>query len=143
MANFNKVILIGRLTRDPASTPFKSGGMVAKFGFAVTNRKKNPQNGQWEDDPMFIDVEVFNRGETATGEFYVQVVVSAARQFRGSNNAEVEALVTAELARLFPAADIAAIRRVRSGLASGSVQPRISEMLAEIFAPSNHAKDIR
>jgi single-strand DNA-binding protein len=64
MANLNKVILIGRLTKDPASTPFKNGGMVAKFGFAVTNRKKNPQSGQWEDDPMFIDVEVFNRGES-------------------------------------------------------------------------------
>ncbi|VTR91222.1 single-stranded dna-binding protein : Single-stranded DNA-binding protein OS=Phycisphaera mikurensis (strain NBRC 102666 / KCTC 22515 / FYK2301M01) GN=ssb PE=4 SV=1: SSB [Gemmata massiliana] len=64
MANLNKVILIGRLTGDPKSTPFKTGGMVAKFGFAVTNRKKNSQSGQWEDDPMFIDVEVFNRGDT-------------------------------------------------------------------------------
>src|SRR4051794_8946342 len=63
MANFNKVILVGRLTRDPETRSFPSGGMVAKFGFAVTNRKKNAQSGQWEDEPMFIDVEVFNRGE--------------------------------------------------------------------------------
>src|SRR5262249_39010860 len=56
---------------------------------------------------------VFNRGESAPGEFYVQVVVSAARQFRGSNNAEVEAQVTAELARLFPAARTGTIRRAR------------------------------
>ena len=63
MANFNKVILVGRLTRDPETRAFPSGGMVAKFGFAVTNRKKNSQTGQWEDEPMFIDVEVFNRGE--------------------------------------------------------------------------------
>jgi len=63
MANFNKVILVGRLTRDPETRSFPSGGMVAKFGFAVTNRKKNTQTGQWEDEPMFIDVEVYNRGE--------------------------------------------------------------------------------
>ena len=64
MANLNKVILIGRLTRDPETRAFQNGGMVAKIGFAVTNRKKNTQTGQWEDDPMFIDIEVFNRGET-------------------------------------------------------------------------------
>ena len=63
MANFNKVVLIGRLTRDPETRAFPSGGMVAKFGFAVTNRRKNGQTGQWEDEPMFIDCEAFNRGE--------------------------------------------------------------------------------
>jgi single-strand DNA-binding protein len=64
MANLNKVILIGRLTRDVETRNFPSGGMVSKFGFAVTNRKKNAQTGQWEDEPMYIDVEVYNRGET-------------------------------------------------------------------------------
>ncbi len=63
MANVNKVMLIGRLTRDPEVRTFASGGKVAAFGFAVTNRKKNQQTGNWEDDPMFIDVKVFNRGE--------------------------------------------------------------------------------
>jgi|SRR5581483_5495358 len=63
MANLNKVILVGRLTRDVETRSFPSGGMVAKFGFAVTNRRKNAQTGQWEDEPMFIDVEVYNRGE--------------------------------------------------------------------------------
>jgi single-strand DNA-binding protein len=64
MANLNKVMLIGRLTRDPETRTFSNGGKVAKFGFAVNNRKKNPQSGQWEDDPVFLDVEAFNRGET-------------------------------------------------------------------------------
>ena len=66
MANLNKVILIGRLTRDPETRTFSTGGKVAKFGFAVPNRRKNTQSGQWEDEPMFIDVEVFNRGEFGT-----------------------------------------------------------------------------
>jgi single-strand DNA-binding protein len=63
MANVNKVLLIGRLTRDPLIHAFASGGKVANFGFAVTNRKKNMTTGKWEDDPMFIDCKVFNRGE--------------------------------------------------------------------------------
>ena len=63
MANLNKVMLIGRLTRDPEVFMFANGGKVAKFGFAVNNRKKNSQTGQWEDDPVFLDLEAFNRGE--------------------------------------------------------------------------------
>ena len=64
MANMNKVILIGRLTRDVETRAFANGGMVAKFGFAVTNRKRNAQTGEYEDEPMFIDCEAFNRGDT-------------------------------------------------------------------------------
>lgn len=66
MANLNKVILIGRLTRDPEVRAFGNGGKVAKFGFAVTNRRKNSQTNQWEDEPMFIDCEAFNRGDYGT-----------------------------------------------------------------------------
>lgn len=62
MANVNKVILVGRLTRDVECRTFSTGGKVAKFGFAVTNRRKTA-NGQWEDEPMFIDCEAYNRGE--------------------------------------------------------------------------------
>jgi single-strand DNA-binding protein len=64
MASFNRVVLIGRLTRDPEVRVFANGGKVAKFGFAVSGqRKKNPDTGQWEDEPCFLDVEAFNKGE--------------------------------------------------------------------------------
>lgn len=56
-------MLIGRLTRDPEVRTFANGGKVAKLGFAVNNRKKNTSTGQWEDDPVYLDCEVFNRGE--------------------------------------------------------------------------------
>lgn len=59
--------------------------------------------GQW----------VFNRGETAPGEHYLQVVVSAARQFRGLGHAEVQERIVTELARLFPAAVPDRVRRAR------------------------------
>jgi single-strand DNA-binding protein len=61
MANLNKVMLIGRLTRDPESRTFPNGGKVANFGFAVNNRKKNPTTGQWDEEPVFVDVKAFNR----------------------------------------------------------------------------------
>ena len=63
MANLNKVMLIGRLTRDPEVRTFSTGGKVAKFGFAVNNRRKNASTGQWEDEPVFLDIEAFNRRE--------------------------------------------------------------------------------
>jgi single-strand DNA-binding protein len=61
MANLNKVMLIGRLTRDPEIRAFGTGGKVAAFGFAVNNKKKNAQTGAWEDEPVFLDIEAFNR----------------------------------------------------------------------------------
>jgi single-strand DNA-binding protein len=61
MANLNKVMLIGRLTRDPETRTFPNGGKVANFGFAVNNRKKNQQTGEWEEEPVFVDVKAFNR----------------------------------------------------------------------------------
>jgi single-strand DNA-binding protein len=80
MANVNKVILIGRLTRDPEVRTFSTGGKVAKFGFAVSNRKKNSQTGQWEDVPMFIDCEAYNRGEYSKQADLVEQYLSKGRQ---------------------------------------------------------------
>jgi squalene-associated FAD-dependent desaturase len=59
--------------------------------------------GQW----------VFNRGEVAPGEHYLQVVVSAARQFRGLGHDEVRRRVVEEMARLFPALAAATLVRAR------------------------------
>ncbi len=80
MANLNKVMLIGRLTRDPEVRTFSNGGKVAKFGFAVNNRKKNPQTGQWEDDPVFLDVEAFNRGDFGKNADLVEQYLAKGRQ---------------------------------------------------------------
>lgn len=80
MANLNKVMLIGRLTRDPEVRTFSNGGKVAKFGFAVNNRKKNQQSGQWEDEPVFLDVEAFNRGEFGRQADLVEQYLAKGRQ---------------------------------------------------------------
>lgn len=68
MASLNKVMLIGRLTDNPEPAKIlpNSGTKVVKFRFAVGRSRKNPQTGQWESDPnpLYIDCEAFNRGET-------------------------------------------------------------------------------
>lgn len=80
MANLNKVMLIGRLTRDPEIRSFANGGKVAKIGFAVNTRKKNQQTGQWEDEPVFLDVEAFNRGEFGKQADLAEQYLSKGRQ---------------------------------------------------------------
>jgi single-strand DNA-binding protein len=67
MANLNRWQGIGRLTRDVETTSFQSGGKVARFGFAVNNRRRNQQTGEYEDEPCFLDVEAFNRPQNASG----------------------------------------------------------------------------
>lgn len=65
MASANSIVLLGRLTRDIETRSFNGGGKVAKFGFAVDGeRRKDQSTGKWKSDPVFLDCEVFNRGET-------------------------------------------------------------------------------
>src|SRR5688572_31643264 len=65
MATLNKVMLIGRLTDnpEPPRTLPNTGSTVVKFRFAVGKSKKNPQTGQWENDPnpLYIDCDAFTR----------------------------------------------------------------------------------
>ena len=63
MATLNKIMLMGRLTRDPESTATPTGTRIVKFGFAVGRSKKNQQTGAWENDPnpLFVDCEAFAR----------------------------------------------------------------------------------
>lgn len=63
MANLNKVMLIGRLGKDPEVRMFANGGKVCNWSFCVNNKKKNQSTGQWEDVPCWLDCSAFNRGE--------------------------------------------------------------------------------
>lgn len=76
MANLNKVMFIGRLTRDPEAIQVGGATAGAKFGFAVNNRKLNASTQQWEEVPVFIDMEIWNalRGESKQGDRFLQTV---------------------------------------------------------------------
>jgi single-strand DNA-binding protein len=65
MANLNKVLLIGRLTRDPELRYTPAGVAVTEFGLAV-NRNYTMPNGEKREETCFVDINVWGkRGETA------------------------------------------------------------------------------
>lgn len=64
MANFNKVYLIGNLTRDPELRVTPKGTAICQFGLAV-NRQFKDESGAVRDETTFVDIEAWGRqGET-------------------------------------------------------------------------------
>lgn len=64
MLTYNKVQVITRLTRDVEVRVLQNGKKLAKLGCVVDGpSKKNNDTGQWESEPCWLDVEVWDRGE--------------------------------------------------------------------------------
>ena len=59
MQNINRAVLTGNLTKDPELREFPAGGGVCSLRLAVNGRRKNPQTGEWEDQPGYFDISVF------------------------------------------------------------------------------------
>ena len=60
MPNYNKVILMGHLTRDPQMKMLPSQTPLTEFGIAV-NRKWKTQAGEDRDEVAFIDITAFGK----------------------------------------------------------------------------------
>ena len=60
-SNINRVVLTGRLTRDPELRSFPSGMSVCSLRVAFTTRKKDQQTGEWGEKSNFVDVSVWGR----------------------------------------------------------------------------------
>jgi single-strand DNA-binding protein len=60
MAGFNKVLLMGNLTRDPQLSYTPSQTAVVDFGIA-TNRRWKDRDGNQRDDTCFVDCRAFGR----------------------------------------------------------------------------------
>src|SRR4249920_1215177 len=56
--DINRVILVGRLTRDPELRHLPSGAPVLEMGVAVNGRQQD-DSGNWVDKPNFFDVKVY------------------------------------------------------------------------------------
>jgi single-strand DNA-binding protein len=70
MADINRVVLVGRLTRD-AELKYTSGGQaVCKFSVAVNRRKKNGE--QWEDEVNYFDVVLWGRQGEALNQYLIK-----------------------------------------------------------------------
>jgi single-strand DNA-binding protein len=65
MANINRVVLVGNLTKDPELRHTPSGTAVCKLRLAVNTRQKDQASGEWGDKPNYFDVTVWgNQGES-------------------------------------------------------------------------------
>lgn len=68
MASYNRVIVMGNLTRDPEVRQLPSGMTVAEIGLAVNDRYKNAK-GEMVDEATFVDVTLWGRTAEIAGEY--------------------------------------------------------------------------
>lgn len=70
MASFNKVYLMGNLTRDPEVRTTTTGLKIAKLGLAVNRRYKTRDN-EMKEETTFVDIDAFG-SQAETLERYCQ-----------------------------------------------------------------------
>jgi single-strand DNA-binding protein len=68
MANLNKVMLMGNLTRDPEVRYTPKGTAVAEIGLAI-NRYYSAENGEKREETTFVDVTLWGRQAEIAGEY--------------------------------------------------------------------------
>ena len=68
MASFNRVILVGNLTRDIELKYTPGGTAVTDIGMAVNDRRKNA-SGEWVDETTFVDVTLWGRTAEVASEY--------------------------------------------------------------------------
>ena len=69
MSSFNKVILMGNLTRDPELRYTPSGTAIARIGLAV-NRKWYNEARELQEEVTFIDVDAFGKRAETIGQYF-------------------------------------------------------------------------
>jgi single-strand DNA-binding protein len=67
MASYNRVILVGNLTRDPELRYIPSGTAVSEIGLAVNDRVK--RGDQWVEETTFVDVTLWGRTAEVANEY--------------------------------------------------------------------------
>ncbi len=59
MAGYNRIIIVGNLTRDPEHKQLSSGQVVCRLGLATNRQFKNRQNGEMVQEVCYIDIDVW------------------------------------------------------------------------------------
>jgi len=68
-ANYNKVILMGNLTRDPEFKYTSSSTAMANFGMAINRTYTDPQSGEKKEDTCFVNITAFGRTAEICNEY--------------------------------------------------------------------------
>lgn len=66
---YNRVILVGNLTRDVELKYTPSGMAIAKFGLATNRNYKDNTTGEMKQEVMFIDITVFGRSAEVANQY--------------------------------------------------------------------------
>jgi single-strand DNA-binding protein len=99
--SINRVVITGNLTRDPELRTTASGTSVLSIGVAVNDRRRNPQTGNWEDYPNYVDCTIFGkRAESLSNILHKGSKVAIAGRLRwsswkakdGSNRSKLEVI---------------------------------------------------
>jgi single-strand DNA-binding protein len=69
MASYNKVILMGNLTRDPEMRYVPSGTAVTNFGLAMNERYTDRQTGEQKESPCFVEITAWGRQAEIVNEY--------------------------------------------------------------------------
>ncbi len=72
MSSYNRVILMGNLTRDPEVRYANNGTAVCRIGLAVNRRFKDSQTGDWREEATFIDVTMFGKRGEAFAKYHTK-----------------------------------------------------------------------
>jgi len=67
MASYNRVILVGNLTRDPELKWLQSGTAVCELGLAINERTK--RGDSWEETVLFVDVTLWAKTAEVAAEY--------------------------------------------------------------------------
>lgn len=69
MASYNKVILMGNLTRDPELRYLPSGSAVTNVGIAVSRNWTDRESGEKREEVCFVDLQAFGRTAETMNEY--------------------------------------------------------------------------
>lgn len=69
MSSFNKVILVGNLTRDPEVRYTASGTAVTEIGLAINRKWFDKQSNSRKEETTFVDITVWGRTAEVAGEY--------------------------------------------------------------------------
>lgn len=67
-ASFNRVFLMGNLTRDPELRYTSNGQAVTTLGLAI-NRRYRDRDDQWQEEVTFVDIDVWGRQAETSSEY--------------------------------------------------------------------------
>jgi len=67
--SFNKVILMGNLTRDPEMKTLPSGMRTARLGLAITERWKDQATNELKENTLFLDVDAWDKQADFAGQY--------------------------------------------------------------------------